>query len=401
MKLRRRAQRVRVPGFRFAGVRAGIKTRGLDLALIVADSPAVVAGMFTTNRTTAAPLQISRERVRAGRASAVLVNAGNANACTGAQGRRTVKDSTALAATLLGVAPASVLACSTGRIGVQLPRPKLLAGVRAAVRALDAGQLPAAAQAIMTSDAFPKTAVRRIAMGGRTVTVAAVGKGAGMIAPNMATLLVFVLTDATVGVPAARRALAFGVEGTLNAITVDGDMSTNDTVLLLASGAADAPSITSGSRAHARFTRAVAEVLGEIATMIVLDGEGSTRVIELTIRGARTDAEARRVARAVGESTLCKAAFHGGDPNWGRFICAAGTAGVPLDQDRVDVTIGGVAVARRGLVLPGRVLERARAHMRRRQVALELHLHGGRGTARILTSDLTTQYVHFNAAYTT
>jgi len=364
MKLRRRAHSIRVPGFRFAGVRAGIKTRGPDVALIVADAPAVTAGLFTTNRTTAAPVQVSRARVGAGRASAVLVNAGNANACTGTQGRRTAEESTALAARLLGVAAKSVLVCSTGRIGVQLPRPKLFAGVRAAVKALGPDRLPAAAHAIMTSDAFPKTAVRRIDVGGRRVTVAALGKGAGMIAPNMATLLVFVVTDATISVAAARRALAAGVDATLNAISVDGDMSTNDTVLLLASGAAGAPSIAAGSSAHARFCVAVAEVLGEIGTMIVLDGEGSTRAIELVIRGARSDAEARRVARAVGESTLCKAAFHGADPNWGRFICAAGTAGVPIDQDRVDVTIGDVAVARRGLVLPGRVLERARAHMR-------------------------------------
>jgi glutamate N-acetyltransferase/amino-acid N-acetyltransferase len=233
------------------------------------------------------------------------------------------------------------------------------------------------------------------------VTVAAVGKGAGMIAPNMATLLLFVLTDARVDVRVARRSLADAVDGTLNAISVDGDMSTNDTVLLLASGAAGGPAVTAGSPAHRRFTQAVAEVLGEIGRMIVLDGEGSTRVVEVTIRGARSDADARRVARAVAESTLCKAAFHGADPNWGRFVCAAGTAGVALDQDRVDVTIGDVAVARRGLVLPGRVLERARKRMRGRDVALDLHLHAGRGTGRVLTSDLTTEYVHFNAAYTT
>jgi glutamate N-acetyltransferase/amino-acid N-acetyltransferase len=400
MKLRRRAHRVRVPGFRFAGVRAGLKARGPDVALIVADAPAVVAGVFTTNRTVAAPVVIARERVRAGRAAAVLVNAGNANACTGAQGRRTAEAATALAASLLGVAPEGVLPCSTGRIGVQLPEAKLFAGVRAAVIALDPRSLPSAAQAITTSDAFPKTAVRRIRLAGRTVTVAALGKGAGMIAPNMATLLVFVLTDAAVGVPVARRTLADAVDGTLNAISVDGDMSTNDTVLLLASGAAGGPRVTAGSAAHARFTRAVTEVLGEIGRLIVLDGEGSTRVVEVAIQGARSDAEARRVARAVAESTLCKAAFHGADPNWGRFVCAAGTAGVPLDPERVDVTIGGVAVARRGQVLPG-VLGRARTRMRRREVQLALHLHAGRGTARILTSDLTPQYVHFNAAYTT
>jgi glutamate N-acetyltransferase/amino-acid N-acetyltransferase len=315
------------------------------------------------------------------------------------EGLRTAEAATERAARLLGVPPRAVLPCATGRIGVAVPRARLLAGVDAAARALSRDGFAAAAEAITTTDAFPKTAVRRLRLGGREVTLAALGKGAGMIAPRMATLLVFVVTDARLTPSVARRALADVAAVTLNAISVDGDMSTNDTALLLAGGAAGNGTLTLGSRAYARFTHALGEVLGEIGRLIVLDGEGSTRLIGVTVRGARTAAEAARVARAVATSTLCKAAFHGADPNWGRFVCAAGTAGVAIDAARVDVTIGGIAVSRRGRPVAG-ALGRAARRMRGREVEIVLDLRSGRGSARILTSDLSPQYLHFNAAYT-
>jgi glutamate N-acetyltransferase/amino-acid N-acetyltransferase len=377
-----------------------MKARGSDVALIVADRPAVAAGVFTRNRAPAAPVVLARRRVAGGRLAAVLVHAGNANACTGADGRRTAAAATALAAKLLGRDEALVAPCATGRIGVPVDRRRLLRGVRAAVAALDPSGLPAAAQAITTTDVFPKTAVRRLRLGGRQVTVAALGKGAGMIAPDMATLLVFVVTDARVTPAAARQTLTAAVGPTLNAISVDADMSTNDTVLLLAGGAAGNAPVAAGSPAHARLTRAVTAVLAEIARLVVLDGEGSTRAVEIVVRGARSHADARRVARAVGESTLCKAAFHGADPNWGRFVCAAGTAGVPIDADRVDVRIGGVPVARRGRPVAG-ALGRARGRMRRREFRIELDLNLGGGTDRVLAADLSPAYVRFNAQYTT
>jgi len=372
----------------------------LDVALIVAEPAAIAAGVFTLNRAPAAPVQVARRRVVRGRVAAVLVHAGNANAATGAEGLRTVEVSTALAARLLGRRPEDVVPCATGRIGVQVGRVRLLRGVRAGVAALSPAGLPAAAEAITTTDAFPKTAVRRLRLGGRPVTVAALGKGGGMIAPNMATLLVFVLTDARVAADALRRALRDAVGPTLNAITVDGDTSTNDTVLLLASGAARNRAVTAGSPDHARLTRAVRGVLGEIARLVVLDGEGSTRVVEIQVRGARSAAAAQRIARAIGDSTLCKAAFHGGDPNWGRFVCAAGNAGVAIDQDRIDVTIGGVAVSRRGRPVAG-ALARARRRMLAREFAVALDLHLGRGEGHVLAADLTVAYVRFNAEYTT
>ena len=398
MRLARAAHRVRVRGFRFAGVRCGLKTKGPDVALIVADRAAVAAGVFTRNRAPAAPVQVARRRVAGGRLSAVLVHAGNANACTGAQGLRTVEESTGLAARLLRVDAALVAPCATGRIGVQVDRDKLLAGVRAAAAALAPDGLPAAAEAITTTDAFPKTAVRRLRLGGKPVTVAALGKGAGMIAPDMATLLVFVVTDARLTAAAARRSLARAVDRTLNAISVDGDMSTNDTTLLLASGEAGNRAL--GARDLARFEEAVAAVLDEIGRLIVLDGEGAARLVEIHVRGARSTADALRVARAVGESTLCKTAFHGGDPNWGRFVCAAGTSGVAIDPERIDVTIGGVPVSRRGRPLPG-ALARARRRMQRAEFRIDLHLHLGKAEGTIVASDLSPEYVRFNAEYTT
>jgi glutamate N-acetyltransferase/amino-acid N-acetyltransferase len=400
VKLARRAHRVRVPGFRFAGVRAGLKTRGPDVALIALDRPGVTAGVLTANRAPAAPVVITRERLRAGTASAVLVHAGNANACTGREGRRTVEVSTALAGTLLGVPAARVLACATGRIGVQVPRDRLLHGVRAAYASLAGDGFARAARAITTTDAFPKTAVRRVRLGGRPVTLAALGKGAGMIAPELATLLVFVCTDARLDRRAARRMLVEAVAGTFNAVSVDGDMSTNDTILLLSSGAAANPPVTVRSAGYRTIARALTEVLEELARLVVLDGEGASRLVEVIVRGARRDEEAQRIARAIAGSTLCKTAFAGGDPNWGRFVCAAGTAGVPLDPDRIDVSIDGVLVSRYGRPVPGS-LAAARRRMARCEFRVELRLRQGRGRGRMLAADLTVAYVHFNAAYTT
>jgi glutamate N-acetyltransferase / amino-acid N-acetyltransferase len=400
VKLPRRAHRVRVPGFRFAGVRAGFKGRGPDVALVVSDPPAVTAGVLTRNHAPAAPVQLTRERLRGGRAGAVLVNAGNANAGTGLTGLSRARAATALAADLLGLPAGQVLACSTGRIGVQVPSRALEQGVRAAVAALAPDGFPDAAQAILTTDVFPKTVVRRLVLDGRRVTLAILGKGAGMIAPDLATMLVFAVTDAALPVTEARRVLRAATGASLNEISVDGDMSTNDTVLLMANGRAGNRPLRAGTVAARRFERGLTEALEEMGRLIVLDGEGSTKLVEVLVRGAPSQTAARRVARAVATSTLCKCAFHGADPNWGRFVCAAGTASVPLDAERIDVSIGGIRVSRRGEPVPA-ALRRAASRMRRREFTVELHLHAGKGTARMLTCDLSTDYVRFNAEYTT
>jgi glutamate N-acetyltransferase/amino-acid N-acetyltransferase len=268
------------------------------------------------------------------------------------------------------------------------------------VAALAADGFPDAAQAILTTDAFAKTVVRRLVLDGRRVTLAVLGKGAGMIAPDLATMLVFAVTDAALTVTEARRVLRVACAASLNEISVDGDMSTNDTVLLMAGGRAGNRPLRAGTVAARRFERALTEALEEMGRLIVLDGEGSTKLVEVPVRGAPSQAAARRVARAVATSTLCKCAFHGADPNWGRFVCAAGTASVPLDAGRIVVSIGGILVSRRGEPVPA-ALRRAAARMRRREFAVELHLHAGTGRARMLTCDLSTDYVRFNAEYTT
>jgi len=400
MKLRRRAHRVRIPGFVLAGARGGFKARGLDVGLIVSEPPAVVAGVLTTSKAPAAPVLVTRRRLRRGRASAIVVNAGSANAGTGHLGIESVQASTALVARLLGVPQGDVLPCSTGRIGAPLAMSAMERGIRGAVKALAPGGFADVAQAILTTDAFPKTAVRRLTLGGRRVTLAVLGKGAGMIAPDMATMLVFALTDAALPVRVARGALRDAVGGSLNEISVDGDMSTNDTVLLMANGLAGNRPPRAGSAELHRFTATLRDAFEELGRLILLDGEGSTRLVEVLVRGAASVRAAQRVARAVATSTLCKCAFHGCDPNWGRFVGAAGTAGVPLREERIDVTIGGVAVSRAGQPVVG-ALRRAATRMRRREFTVELHLHAGRSAARMLTCDLSPEYVRFNAEYTT
>jgi glutamate N-acetyltransferase/amino-acid N-acetyltransferase len=402
MKIRVQRRRILVPGFRFAGVRCGLKASGKrDVGLIVADRPATVAGAFTTNRVQAAPVVVARERVRSGRAQAILVNSGNANAYTGADGDRVARATTGLVAERLGIDESLVLPCSTGRIGVAVPRRLILAGVRNACDSLDAGGFHASLEAMMTTDAFPKFAVEEISIGGKAVTIAAMAKGAGMIAPNMATTLAYVLTDASVSVAALRRALAEALPESFNQIVVDGDMSTNDTLLLLAGGAAGNRTLTPSASEFRGFSAAVTRVLRAVARMIVKDGEGATRLIDLVVRGARTRRDAERVADAIARSPLCKTAFFGGDPYAGRIVCAAGYSGAVFDPARMDVFLDAVQVVRAGVEIVGRVEKRAARVAASPEFTLTIDLHAGGAEARRMTSDLSTAYVRFNSAYRT
>jgi glutamate N-acetyltransferase/amino-acid N-acetyltransferase len=401
MKLPVRERPLRVPGFRFAGVATGIKpSRRPDLALIHSERPATIAGVFTVNRVKAAPVVIASRHVRNGRARAILINSGNANACTGVAGTRVAVASCRYAGAALGVSRYDVIPCSTGKIGVLLPERPLLRGIDAAVAALAEDGLWRAARAMMTTDAFPKVADRTVRLGGRDVTIGGIAKGAGMIAPDLATLIVCVVTDAAVAAPQLRRALADGVAESFNAITVDGDTSTNDTVLLMANGAAGNRPLGRGDTA--RFAAAVADVMARLAEMVVTDGEGATRVARITVAGARSDADARRIARAIAESQLVKTALYGADPNWGRIVCAAGYAGPALRPERISVTIDDVPVLRRGEPASPAVVRRAAARMLRPAVAIRVDVGTGRaGTATITTSDLSVAYVRFNSAYST
>ena len=393
---------VRVPGFRFAGVACGIKESGKrDVALIVSDRPAVATGSFTTNRVKAAPVVVGQERLRRGRVQAILVNSGNANAYTGRDGERLARALTALAARRLGIDAELVVPSSTGRIGVQLPRARVRSGVLAVTRSLSPDGFHDALEGMMTTDAFPKFAVERIGLDGREVTIAGMAKGAGMIAPNMATLLAYVLTDAAVGTAALRRTLATALPQSFNAIVVDGDMSTNDTVLLLANGVARNRPLTAGSRGFATFSSAVARIMQRLARMVVKDGEGATKLIDIVVRGARHARDAARVADAIARSPRCKAAFYGGDPYAGRIVCAAGYSGAVFDPRKLDVTLGDVPIVRRGVEVVSRVEQRASRIAAAPEFTLTLDLHAGPGTAMRIASDLTVDYVRFNSDYRT
>lgn len=402
MKIAVRRDPVCVPGFRFAGVACGIKASGRpDVALIVSDTPATAVGAFTTNRVVAAPVQIGRERLRGGRVQAIVVNSGNANAYTGRDGLAAARAVTALVAGRLGIDERLVVPSSTGRIGVPLPMPKVRRGVHAALAALAPDGFHAALDGIMTTDAFPKYAVARERVGGRDVTLAVLAKGAGMIAPHMATLLVYLLTDARVARPALRRMLSAALPRSLNAIVVDGDMSTNDTVLLLANGAAGNALVTTTSRDYPRLAAAVATLLRDVARQVVKDGEGATRVIDVVVRGARTARDAARVADAIARSPLCKTAFFGGDPYAGRVVCAAGYSGARFDPDRLDVFLDDLPIVRRGVEVVRAVERRANRIAAQAELTLTLDLHAGRAGAERMVSDLTVEYVRFNSDYRT
>jgi len=385
-------------GFRAAAVAAGIKPEGLDVALLVADMGCSAAAVFTTNRAQAAPVVVSREHLAAGQARAVVVNAGCANAGTGEQGLRDARETAALVARELGCRPGEVVVASTGVIGVRLPMDKLRQGIAHAVPSLSREGGAAAARAILTTDTRPKEAVVEFPLDGHRATVGAMAKGSGMIAPNMATLLAFFTTDAALDPRLLHRALREAVGVSLNRITVDGDTSTNDMALVLASGAVPVKAIMEEGRDYDAFRAALTQAAREIAGMIVRDGEGATRVAEVRVEGARVESDADRIARTVAESPLVKTALNGGDPNWGRVLAAVGRAGVDLDMGQVDLFLGDVWVAE-----GGRAREydeaRARRALAEDPIRIRVRLKEGRASGWMWTCDLSHGYVDINAHY--
>lgn len=397
---------IRVPGFRFAGVRCGLKeSRKRDVAVIASDVPAAAAAAFTTNRVAAAPVIVGLERAPAGRLQAVVVNSGNANAYTGRDGVAVAREMCAIVARELGIAERLVIPSSTGRIGVPVPRPQVRRGVRAACRALSPDSFHDALEGIMTTDAFPKFAAEGVVIDGREVVIAGMTKGAGMIAPRMtvahATNLTYVLTDAHAAPAALRRVLRVALPQSFNAAVVDGDTSTNDTLVLMANGLAGNRPLTAGARAFPQFCAAVTRVLCTLARMVVKDGEGATKVVDIRVRGARSVRDAERVADTIARSLLCKAAFYGGDPYAGRIICALGYSGAVFDPQKVDIHLDDVQVVRRGQEIVDRVVQRATAVVQRPEFTLAIHLHAGNAVAYRFTSDLSVDYVRFNSAYRT
>lgn len=386
-------------GWTAAGIRAGTKPSGdLDLALVVSDRPASVAGAFTTSRVPSAHVQLCRPRVSAGTARGVCVSAGIANAFTGPGGLEDAEAMAAAAAEAVGVPAEEMLVCATGTIGARLPMDAVTAGISAAAQVLSAEGGEDAARAITTTDAYTKTAVRSIEIEGKTVTVGGMAKGAGMIAPTMvpqATLLVFLTTDAEASPDVLRNAIERALPRSFNAITVDGCMSTSDTVLLFANGASGANA--AGSEA---FAEAVAQVMSELAYAVVSDGEGATRVIRVRIGGAASDDDAYAAAREVATSVLVRSAIYGGDPNYGRVAQALGQADVALDPDRLRIAVAGVELSVAG-VDTGRSEDAAKALTAGGDAVIEVDLGLGEAAFEYLTCDLTPDYVRFNAEYTT
>lgn len=386
-------------GWKASGVRAGTKPSGeLDLALVVSDRPATVAGAFTTSRVPSAHVQLCRPRVAAGRSRGFCVSAGIANAFTGAPGLADAEAMASAAAEALGLPAGEMLVCATGTIGERLPMKQVLAGIDEAVGALSAEGSADAANAIRTTDAFAKTAVRTIQIDGVNVTVGGMAKGAGMIAPRMvpqATLLVFLTTDASAAPDVLSDAIASGLPRSFNAITVDGCMSTSDTVLLFANGAAGVDAAGS-----AQFTDAVAEVMADLAYAVVSDGEGASRVIRVRVGGASSDDEAYAAAKEVASSILFRCAIFGGDPNYGRVVQSLGQADCALDPDLLKVGVAGVELSEGG-VPTGRVEEAAKAIAGDGDVIVDIDLGLGSSSFEYLTCDLTPDYVRFNAEYTT
>ncbi len=392
---------IKVPGFRFAGVSCGIKkSKKKDLALIVSRHPASAAALFTTNRVKAAPVLLGMRKIKQGKIQAVVVNSGNANACNGARGDRDAQTMCRRVASRLGMNPKFIIPSSTGVIGNPLPMEKVGQGIEKAADFLSPNSFSLAAEAILTTDRVPKTSMEICRLGGKRVVVAGMAKGAGMIAPHMATMLAYILTDAAVAPSSLRGILARSTDKTFHSVTVDGDMSTNDTILFLANGEARNRSVQRGSSDERRLELAVLRVMKKLAVKLVEDAEGGTKVAEIVVQRARSLADAKRVAFAVANSNLVKTAFFGEDPNLGRIMAAIGYAGVTVDPDRVDVTLGGVKVVRKGVALHGSQAQAAHV-LRRHSFQVKINLGQGKHSAFVWTSDLTTDYVRINSAYRT
>jgi glutamate N-acetyltransferase/amino-acid N-acetyltransferase len=392
-------------GFSFSSAACGLKKSGLDLGLLVSETPAVAAAMFTTNRVQAAPVRLSQMHLRRsrGKMRAVVVNSGNANCCTGSDGYSASEaTSRKVARELAALDPSQVLVCSTGVIGLPMRVEKILKAVPALVRTRT-GEPEAFSQftrAIMTTDTRPKWAAANCRIGGKAVRILGCCKGAGMIQPNMATMLAFLATDAAISPALLSRALRGAVAGTFNVITVDGDTSTNDTVAILANGASGARRIASEGADFRKFHAALESACRALALKIVEDGEGAQRVIEIEVRGAPSDRAAEQVARTIANSPLVKTALAGADPNWGRILAAAGRAGVAFDFEDVDITLAGILVCRRGGEHP--FSERvAHQKMLAKYVPIIVEMRAGRGHARMWTCDFTGEYVNINASYRT
>ncbi|TFH17295.1 MAG: bifunctional glutamate N-acetyltransferase/amino-acid acetyltransferase ArgJ [Lentisphaerales bacterium] len=388
-------------GFSAAGICAGIKKSGRpDMALVVSDSPAAVAAVFTTNKVQAAPVRLCRKHLSGRTGRAVIINSGNANACTGEQGATDALRMGELTAQLLGVEPSMVYVCSTGTIGVPMPMAKIEAGIHAAVAALAPDGGDRAAKSIMTTDTVDKQIALELTIDNKPVRIGGMAKGAGMIEPNMATMLSVLTTDAAVDGEALQACLANAVKQSFNCISVDGDQSTNDTVLFLANGAAGTDVLSATHPDWPAFCAAVDEVTRHLAISIVKDGEGATKFVTLTVSGAASEADARAVARAVANSLLVKTSWFGEDPNWGRIMDAVGYSGAEVNETLVDVAYDGILAVAKGQSA-GMAEQELHSVLAKPQFRIDISLNLGSASHKLYTCDCSHEYVKINSEYTT
>jgi glutamate N-acetyltransferase / amino-acid N-acetyltransferase len=385
-------------GFVAGAVHCGVKTgdgKAADLAVVYSRAPAVTAAMFTTNRVKAAPVKVSEAHVRAGDARLIIANSGNANACTGVAGIQNAKRMARLAARTFGLKERQALVCSTGRIGMELPMTRVEQGINRLRKVVSRTGSSRAARAIMTTDTIPKEIAVELRLSGRQVLIGAIAKGAGMIHPNMATMLCFITTDAAVGKFALRKMLGVAVEQSFNRITVDGDMSTNDTVIVMANGLAENPPLKESNQDSRKFQAALNYVTCRLARMIVEDGEGVTKCIDVNVRGAATFQDARKAAEAISKSCLVKCAWHGGDPNWGRIMDALGYSTAKVREEMVDIFYDGLIAAKHGTASKT-PLQKLRKIVQSEHFTITVDLHLGSAEYNICATDLSTRYVELN-----
>jgi glutamate N-acetyltransferase/amino-acid N-acetyltransferase len=389
-----------VPGYKTWGIHCGIKkTDKKDLAVIVSDRDASMAGVFTKNRVKAASVVLGMSKVKTGKGRIIVANSGCANACTGKQGLLDARETAEIAAKEFGTKPEAVYVASTGVIGETLPLTKIRTGIATAAGLLAPTGWGQAAEAIMTTDIFPKISVVQEEIGGKTITLAGITKGSGMIHPNMATMLCFIVTDALISAPILRKMLTASVDQSFNMITVDGDTSTNDMVLIMANGAAGNKRVAPGSKDLKKLQVCLNAVTRALALQIVKDGEGATKFVEITVRGAKNPVEARRAVSAVAKSSLVKTALFGEDANWGRIMAVLGSCGVDMDEARTDISFGKMKLVEKGVAM-GRLAEKeAAAALKQREIHIGIDLHKGKGESTLWTCDLSTEYVKINAAY--
>ncbi|MFH1015170.1 MAG: bifunctional glutamate N-acetyltransferase/amino-acid acetyltransferase ArgJ [Nitrospirota bacterium] len=388
-------------GFLFSVGEAAIKKPGRkDITLIYSETEANIAGAFTTNRVKAAPVKLTMKKITSGRGQAIIVNSGNANACTGKKGMKDAAETASLTAKSLKINPSLVYVCSTGVIGTPMPMEKIKAVIPALTANLGRASLRDAASAIMTTDTFPKVISKKVKIRNRTGTIAGICKGAGMIAPNMATMLCFILTDIAVEKRTLSKALKDSVRESFNRITIDGDMSTNDTALIMANGMMGNSEIREDSTSYKIFKNALDDITYELSRLIVKDGEGATKLITIEVKGAGDEKEAEKAAFAVANSNLVKTAVYGNDSNWGRIMAALGYSGIKLNEENVAIHLGNIKVVNKGTGT-GKDAEANNYLKNNSEVSILINLNKGAASAKVLTCDLTEEYVRVNAEYRT